>query len=305
MNAKEKEKDTNSVSKTCEHIDKRFSRSVPVANRNKEETSSEGVASSNSIHHNCNSHIIHCSYFDSAEAKNLFRPFPNETVLDCISRRINILSCIIEKEGGINKYVNYSKDNPLTNQQVQNLTHQCLIIRACYYNVLRDMPTVQNWSEIIKKTLKSMSECGIKQIKNEKTVRRWHSWFKKYNSFPHPNHYVQMQKKVIPKIFEVYPEAEKLVDEFASKNLETLSSESMALHIKSDILPWLHNKHTQEQLQNNMLPLSMDDFCYTLNLSTISPSTAWRWLKGLGYKHGDNQKCYYNDKHEDLSLIHI
>ena len=71
-----------------------------------------------------------------------------------------------------------------------------------------------------------------------------------------------MQKKVIPKIFEVYPEAEKLVDEFASKNLETLSSESMALHIKSVILPWLHNKHTQEQLQNNMLPLSMDDFWY-------------------------------------------
>ena len=47
-----------------------------------------------------------------------------------------------------------------------------------------------------------MSECSSKQIKNEKTVRRWHSWFKKYNSFPHPNHYVQMQLKAIPKIFE-------------------------------------------------------------------------------------------------------
>ena len=168
MNAKEKEENTNSVSKTSEHIDKRFSRSVPVANIKETQTSSEGIASSNSIHHNCNSHIIHCSYFDSAEAKNLFCPFPNETVLDCISRRINILSCIIEKEGGINKYVNYAKDDPLTNQQVQNLTHQCLITRACYYNVLRDMPTVQNWSEIIKKILESMSECGIKQIKNEK-----------------------------------------------------------------------------------------------------------------------------------------
>ena len=58
---------------------------------------------------------------------------------------------MIEKEGGINKYVNYAKDNPLSNQQVHNLTHQCLIIRACYYNVLRDMPTVQNFSQIIKK----------------------------------------------------------------------------------------------------------------------------------------------------------
>ena len=142
MSSKEKEENTNSVSKTSEHIDKRFSRSVPVANRNKEQTSSEGIASSNSIHHNCNSHIIHCSYFDSAEAKNLFCPFPNETVLDCISRRINILSCMIEKEGGINKYVNYAKDNPLSNQQVQNLTHQCVSLKACYYSILRYKPTV-------------------------------------------------------------------------------------------------------------------------------------------------------------------
>ena len=74
-------------------------------------------------------------------------------MLDCITRRINILSSIIEKEGGLNKYVNYAKDYPLTNQQVQNLTHQYLIIRDCYYNVIRDMPTVQHWSEIIiKKT---------------------------------------------------------------------------------------------------------------------------------------------------------
>ena len=87
-----------------------------------------------------------------------------------------------------------------------------------------------------------------------------------------------MQLKVIPKIFEVYPEAEKLVDEFASKNLETLSSESMALHIKTVILPRLHNKHMEEQLQNNMLQLSMEDFCAALNVSTILLSTTLCWL---------------------------
>ena len=123
----------------------KISQSVTVANINKEQTSSEGIASSESIHQNRNSHIMHCSYFDSVEAKNLFCPFPNENVLDCITRRINILSSIIEKEGGINQYVTYAKEYPLTNQQVQNLSRQCLIIRACYYNILRDMPTIQNW----------------------------------------------------------------------------------------------------------------------------------------------------------------
>ena len=52
------------------------------------------------IHQNRNSNIIHCSYFDSVEAKKLFCPFPNENVLDCITRRINILSSIIENREG-------------------------------------------------------------------------------------------------------------------------------------------------------------------------------------------------------------
>ena len=47
----------------------------------------------------------------------------------------------------------------------------------------------------------------------------------------------------------------------------------------------------------------MEDFCAALKVSTISPSTAWHQLKGLGYKHGDNKKCYYNDRHEDKENV--
>ena len=122
----------------------------------------------------------------------LIRWLDNESVVDSINRRIKILSCIIEKEEGIDQYVNYAKDHPLTQQQLQNLTQQCMILRACYYCALRDMPIVQNWSTIISLALKGMSELGVKEIKSEQTIMKYHKWFREHDSFLHPNHYVQM-----------------------------------------------------------------------------------------------------------------
>ena len=145
------------------HIDKRFSQSISCAPKNNEETRTSQVnVSSDLITQQPNSHISVGTYFDSLEANKLFNPFGNETVEDCILRRIKILSSIIEKDGGIKEYVNYADQYPLTQQQVQNLTHQCVILRACYYNALRNMATVQNWGQIITNTLNCMSECGIK-----------------------------------------------------------------------------------------------------------------------------------------------
>ena len=88
--------------------------------------------------------ISNKTYFESADTHKLFNPLHNETVVDSNNRRIKILSCIIEKEEGIDQYVNYAKDHPLTQQQLQNLTQQCMVLRACYYCALRDMRIVQN-----------------------------------------------------------------------------------------------------------------------------------------------------------------
>ena len=300
MNDKEIERSTEVGEMMHDHVDKRFSRTVIFENTDREEINQDTDQLVPRENQRDNSNL---SYFVSSEAKKLFCPSPNESVLDCIYRRITILSSIIEKDTGIDKYVMHAKEHPLTHQQIQDLTYKCVILRACYYSAIRDMATVQNWGQIVSTTLEKMSEYGIKRIKNERTVRNWHHWFKQHESFPHPNHYVQMQMKVIPKVFEVYPEVEELLNKFASKNLETLSSESLALHIQTKILPEIYEKHVSDQLKNNMLPLTMDDFMAGLNLSTVSPNTAWRWLQLLGYKHGCNKKCYYNDRHEDPENI--
>ena len=94
------------------------------------------------------------------------------------------------------------------------------------------MAIVKNWSIVIQEALRRLCDCGIKATMNEKTIRRWHQWFRKHESFPHPNPYVQMGKKVLPKLFESYPKVTKMIHQFASNNLHILSSESLALHVR-------------------------------------------------------------------------
>ena len=84
---------------------------------------------------------------------------------------------MIEKEGGVYKYVEHTKDHPITTQQLQSLTITCTALMALYYSTLNLMPIKKNWSIIIKETLEILCEFGIKATMNEKTIRRWHQWF--------------------------------------------------------------------------------------------------------------------------------
>ena len=250
-----------------------------------------------------NNDEIFNKYFESTEMRNLFCPSTNESVEDCIIRRISILTEIIENHDGIKKYVEHSKKHPLTTQQVQSLTVMCTALRASYYFALNHMAIEKNWSAVIKKALQRLCECGIKATMNEKTIRRWHQWFRRNETFPHPNHYVQMGKKVMPKLFEAFPKAKNMIKKFASENLQVLSSDALALHVKDEVIPTLHKKHIQECEVNNQVAMDIDEFKHFLNLTHVDPTTCWRWLKLLGYKHLPNKKCYYTDRHEDPANV--
>ena len=238
------------------------------------------------------------NYFESTEMNKLFCPSEGETVQESITRRIIILDEIIENEEGISKYVQHSETHPLTTQQVQSLTTTCTALRASYYSALNRMAIVKNWSIVIQEALRRLCDCGIKATMNEKTIRRWHQWFRKHESFPHPNPYVQMGKKVLPKLFESYPKVTKMIHQFASNNLHILSSESLALHVREVILPQLHQKHIQESNANNTVAMNFAEFKKFLNVTHVDPSTCWRWLKMLGYKYVASKKCYFTDRHE-------
>ena len=115
-----------------------------------------------------------------AQMRKLFCPSEGETVQESITRRISILDKIIENETGLNKFVQHSETHPLTTQQVQSLTTFCIALRASYYSALNCMAIVKNWSIVIQEALRRLCDCGIKATMNEKTIRRWHQWFRKH-----------------------------------------------------------------------------------------------------------------------------
>ena len=49
--------------------------------------------------------------------------------------------------------------------------------------------------------------------------------------------------------------------------------------------------------------MSKDEFFHCLHLTSISPSTAYRWLNDFDYKFCENKISYYTDKHEDAENV--
>ena len=62
-------------------------------------------------------------FFEDPKIIDLFNLLPNQSVIDCLYHRINILNEVIEDESGINKYVEHHDDMKLTMQQLQNLNN--------------------------------------------------------------------------------------------------------------------------------------------------------------------------------------
>ena len=51
------------------------------------------------------------------------------------------------------------------------------------------------------------------------------------------------------------------------------------------------------------VPPTFDEFNKTLDITSISYSTIWRWLLYLGYKYDTNNKSHYTDGHGRKDVV--
>ena len=78
-----------------------------------------------------------------------------------------------------------------------------------------------------------------------------------------------------------------------------LSTEVLLTEVKNNIVSECYDillKDLPESDKDN-IP-DYDSILHQLHLKTISYSTMSRWMKYLGFKYCENQKCYYTDGHE-------
>ena len=195
----------------------------------------------------------------------------------------------------------YSEEEPLTNEQTVIILHKFQVL-YCAYNKSLSLMEHENktWKHIIDITIEKEKSIGIFLFDKNISVMRLHHVFLFKLTFPHPNKYICCGKRPIPKLFSTYPESSNQLSLWCSPRLHTLFSEAAASYIRNVLIPSIYELHVNEFRTNpDITQHTMDTFLNTLHLKNVCNATAWRWLRYLGFKHTDQMKGYYNDKHED------
>ena len=142
-----------------------------------------------------------------------------------------------------------------------------------------------------------------------KTVAAWNMTYRQSEGFPHPNPYVQCGKQPLPRLFEMFPDAKDEIVSFAIKNLAKLTIERVHDFIISKVIPRLitiwQSANTGSTEASAAITSTTDDtattsadnqqdpidsFLVAHGLESLSLTTAWRWMRLLGFQYDSRKK---------------
>ena len=155
--------------------------------------------------------------------------------------------------------------------------------------------------------------------------------FRKFECFPHPNPYVQCGKRPLPRLLEIFPDAKDQIVAYGVKNLATLTIEGLHDFIVSTVIPRLaalwqkdeeamaaaasttttdsastSSRNTQpatNTTENNKQEVVIELFLRAYGLESMSFTTAWRWMRLLGFQYDARKKSFYVDGHEREDVV--
>ncbi len=93
------------------------------------------------------------------------------------------------------------------------------------------------WKEWCAEAIKSICNLGISYVCDERTIRRWHIFFRKNETFSNPRGHSKKQQE--PKVFDFFPEIKSKINDFCGNpdNQPSMSAKSVAAEIRQNILP--------------------------------------------------------------------
>jgi len=92
--------------------------------------------------------------------------------------------------------------NELSSKQKENIRNQCLYLRKSYELAIQHMNKL-TLKECCKLAIDELMDDGINFVKNEKTVRRWHTQFRKCELFSTPNNRNERDPKLFSFFFQI------------------------------------------------------------------------------------------------------
>ena len=177
------------------------------------------------------------SYFSSKEAKNLFHPNKNETVKECLQRRINALQSAIKK-WSIRDIVLYSDgDNFQTDEPMDRFTQttimKCLYLMNVYQEALDSMDDGQTFGQCVKLVIQNLAAQGIDFYKRKNTILKINRQFRQVERFP--ARCIVKGSNVL--LFSHFPEAREMLVHWSKQNIEQLNCEMARTYVFNNIIP--------------------------------------------------------------------
>jgi hypothetical protein len=238
------------------------------------------------------------SFWDSAKARSLFQPRPEESVPVCLQRRIDLLNGVYNNWSRLQEVLDDGEatESELSSHQRQRLLHKCLFLGHAYELALFRMNKGSNWANICEEATQDLNKIGIRTYTSSRVVQDMNRDFRKLELFQNPRRASKGIQDVA--LFAVFPEAHNMLLSWGKKNLETLNSETARKYLLEVVIPFCHEQCNEELTMLGNPSFNLEQFMKFVNLKTLTVVTTWRWLRLLGFTYCENKKCYYTDGHE-------
>ena len=267
--------------------------SIPENNSNSDDTNN---GSSNQTNFSSIQHVVAmgvCNFFGGR------RGHGGELTRDKLERWIKSL---LEAENSYDKMmrmVNKANEEPPPRAWIPKILTKARMLRRAYQLALQTMEAGATWGSCCDTVIAEFrhTNANLSVLRNSRTLQEWNIQFRTREGFPHPSPYVERGKRPCPFLFEIFPEALKTFQDWASKRLEELSCELAAGYIRAQLIPAIYEKERANRREQDRV-LTLDEFRSSIRMTTVSFSTASRILSFAGFRFSDTKKTYYNDRHE-------
>jgi hypothetical protein len=207
------------------------------------------------------------TYWDSSEARNLFRPTVEESnSLEAVKNQIKLLHEGLKMPTSCLYLIADFKANDnqkITKHQIWTLQQKCMAISLALLKATEMMENVKNWDFCCKTAIAEVAKQFLDQNKD-----------------------ICLS-----------------IQQYARENLHKLSIEFLSEYLHDVILPKMVKESYALEPNSEGYEQSLLELLKKYNLTCRSTSMIARWMEKLGFKYEQQKKGYYIDGHEKPATI--
>jgi transposase len=244
-------------------------------------------------------------FFTSGDAKNVFQPNADETVRECINRRISLIDKILLDPDHGHKQVVPDPDDFYTPRERMLVRSKLMHVRLAYCLALEQMPKV-SWGAICDTAVSQLKLCGLPCIGKPLSLQKLHRKFRDTGTIPRlkiafrdtgtiPRSKMASEKPselTSPKIFELFPRtAQRMVEYAKAHSGEEVSLDVMTEYTNEQLVPQL----LQLFNERHRLNMEKDEFVTRVleqKDKHYQKVTVSRYIKLLGFRYNKQRQRY-------------